>query len=276
MFEARHVSLSFGKKRILEDVSVSFEAGKISTILGPNGAGKSTLLKIMSGAIAAYSGKVYLNGRNAHAYAPLDLARIRAFLAQESSLQFDFSVEEVVILGRIPHLSGWETEQDWAVCEWALNEVGMTAFRERKFSTLSGGEKQRIHLARVLAQLEGNTDLKVSRWLLLDEPTSALDLKHQHSVLTMVRKLAENYGYGVCIVLHDLNLAMRYTDHAVLMHHGKVFASGETRQTLSEERISTVYGVNTVIHAGKNVCPFIQTASLTEAVPERLTATIGR
>lgn len=267
MFEASDISLNFGKKQILDNVSVSFEPGKISTILGPNGAGKSTLLKIMSGAIAASSGEVFFNGRNANEYTSRDLARMRAFLAQESSLQFDFSVEEVVILGRIPHLSGWETEQDWAICDWALNEVEMTEFRERKFATLSGGEKQRIHLARVLAQLEGNTDMDVPRWLLLDEPTSALDLKHQHSVLAMVRKLAENYGYGICVVLHDLNLAMRYTDYAVLMHRGKVFCAGETRQTLSEENISTVYGVNAIIHCARgNSCPFIQTESIEKPV----------
>ncbi len=245
---------------ILNDVSVSFKAGEVSALLGPNGAGKSTLLKILSGVFASDYGGVLLSNRPLCDYAPRALARRRGFLAQESALCFDFSVEEVVVLGRIPHLSGSESAVDWDVCAQMLALVKMSEFRHRRFGTLSGGEKQRIHLARVLTQLAEALPQDESRWLLLDEPTSALDLRFQHEVLALVRAFARERGFGVCVVLHDLNLALRYADNAVLLHGGRVVADGCVRDVLCEENINAVYGVKA--HIYENAAggfPFIQT-----------------
>lgn len=261
MLSVADIGLRRSGKQILSAVSAEFSPGKLSAILGPNGAGKSTLLKIISGVVAPDTGGVVFNGKPLQSFTAPALARQRAFLAQESLLGFDFSVEEVVILGRIPHLSGWESERDWDVCEWALRVVEMTDFRHRRFSTLSGGEKQRIHLARVLAQLEGNrADTAGARWLLLDEPTSALDLRHQHAALTLVRRIARECHLGVLVVLHDLNLAMRYADEVLLLSEGRVAAAGQTRQTLTAGKIAEVYGVRTRIYCETSAtCPFIQT-----------------
>ncbi|MDR2982973.1 MAG: heme ABC transporter ATP-binding protein [Puniceicoccales bacterium] len=261
MLAVSDITLIRSGKKILDNVSASFTPGETSAILGPNGAGKSTLLKIISGVIEPDHGAVSLNERPLKNYTSSELAKQRAFLAQESSLSFDFSVEEVVVLGRIPHLSGWESENDWEICEWALNAVEMSDFRCRRFMTLSGGEKQRIHLARVLAQLEGNkASIESPRWLLLDEPTSALDLRHQHSTLAMVKRFALEYGFGVLVVLHDLNLAMRYTDKILLLHHGQVSANGPTRTTLTARKIAEVYDIHARIFCESEcACPFIQT-----------------
>jgi iron complex transport system ATP-binding protein len=266
-FTARQISLRRAGKPVLADVSVEFAPGELSVILGPNGAGKSTLLKVLSGAIRADTGDVSLNGQPLKHFLPSALARQRAFLTQDAALSADFSVEEVVMLGRTPHMNGWGNSHDRNVCEWALAAVEMIPFRERRFPTLSGGEKQRVHLARVLAQLAddtppttANTAQTTTRWLLLDEPTSALDLRHQHAVLSMVHRFSREYGFGALAVLHDLNLAMRYADKTVLMHEGKIAAAGPTRTTLTCERISTVYDVHArILCETPGACPFIQT-----------------
>lgn len=255
---------------ILDSVSAAFNPGEVSVLLGPNGAGKSTFLKILSGVYAADSGNVSLGERALADFTPRELACRRGFLAQESSLCFDFSVEEVVVLGRIPHLCGNESAGDWDACARALALVRMTEFRHRRFRTLSGGEKQRIHLARVLAQLvEVRAEAPVSscgsRWLLLDEPTSALDLRFQHEVPALVRGLAREQGFGVCAVLHDLNSALRYADKAVLLSGGRIAAAGPVRDVLSEENIGAVYGVRAHIREGAGGIPFIQTEMPGEA-----------
>ncbi len=261
MFATDQISVFRGCKAILDRVSIQLNPGDLNVILGPNGAGKSTLLQALTRTLTPDQGEVFLDGTPLRKL-PFDaLARRRAVLAQESFLQFDFSVEEVVLLGRIPHLSGWESDHDREICSQALHSVEMEAFRHRRYPSLSGGEKQRVHLARVLAQLEdqrGPTD--PAPWLMLDEPTSALDLRHQHSVLGQARKLAKIRGFGVCAVLHDINLALHYADQVVLMDQGRVVAQGSPSETLTAERISDVYQVQAQVLCASN-CPFIQIQS---------------
>ncbi len=246
---------------ILDKVSVSFAPGTFTAVLGPNGAGKSTLLRVLSGSLTPDEGTVTLNGRPLSGYQRAELARRRAVLAQESLLQFDFSVEEVVILGRIPHLSGWESERDRRACARAIAVTELRALRHRRYLSLSGGEKQRVQLARVLAQIDpAEAEHPGDRWLLLDEPTAALDLRHQHSMVALVRSLARSHGFGVIVIVHDLNLAMQYADNVVLLDQGRLAASGPTPETLTVARISDVFGVTTEIHCPRsNACPFIQT-----------------
>lgn len=250
-------------------------------ILGPNGAGKSTLLRLIAGTFRPHAGEITFNGRALAAIPARRLALERAVLSQNISMDADFSVAEVVCLGRTPHtLGARETRQDRHVCEWALGVVGMGGFVERRFGTLSGGEKQRVHLARVLAQLEGGTPAAAaqsgqaaptpatSRWLLLDEPTSALDLRHQHDVLALTRRLSREAGFGVIAVLHDLNLALRYADSVLLLSDGRVAAAGPTRTALTCDLVNTVYGVRSRIFcAGHGECPFIQTEALGHTPP---------
>lgn len=272
MLKAEQISVVRSGRAIVDAVSAAFEPGTLSVILGPNGAGKSTLLRVLSGALAPDGGAASLDGRALTGYSKPALARRRAVLAQESLLQFDFSVEEVVILGRIPHLTGWENEHDRQACDRAIAAAELEHLRYRRYLTLSGGEKQRVQLARILAQIDpGGREMEGTRWLLLDEPTSALDLRHQHTLLTRVRRLSRSHGFGVVAILHDLNLAMRYADQVVLLDRGRAVATGPTRRTLTAPRISAVFGVETEIHCSQaGACPFIQTAHPNHSAHEHI------
>ena len=262
MWEAQSICLQRGKRTILDQVDLPLELGQVTTILGPNGAGKSTLLRILTGSLTDFDGTVTLDQKPLHAYGAAELARRRAVMAQHSFLQFDFTVEEVVLLGRIPHLSGWESEHDRQACDAAIEAVDLEAFRHRHYPTLSGGEKQRVHLARVLAQLDFQQDKEDSpgSWLFLDEPTSSLDLRFQHSLLEQVRALATDHGFGVCAVLHDLNLAMAYADQVLILDEGRRAALGPPRETLTPEIIESVYQVQaTLLDHPKQSFPTIHT-----------------
>lgn len=247
MIETRNLSLIRQGRRLLDRVSLRMEPGRLHVILGPNGAGKSTLLRVLTGSLEADEGSVHLDGRPIRAYASEDLARRRGVLSQDTALAFDFRVEEVVMLGRIPHLSGWETAADAEACQRAMKQVDLLPFADRSYHSLSGGEKQRVQLARVLAQLDLQGALpeeQATRWLFLDEPTSALDLRHQHAVLDLVKQLLPGpTGPGVVMVLHDLNLALQYADQVVLLKEGTVAAEGEPAATLTPARVGEVYGV---------------------------------
>lgn len=243
MLTATGITVTRGGKDLLAGVSLSLRPGEVSAVLGPNGAGKSTLLRVLTGAMAPEAGTVEMDGVAVHALSSGELARRRAVLSQESHLQFDFTVEEVVLLGRIPHLSGWESARDRAACERAIRAADLAELRERRYPTLSGGEKQRVHFARVLAQLDRDEHGGHAPWLFLDEPTSALDLRHQHATLQRVRALAHERGFGICAVLHDLNLALAYAERAVLLSQGTVFAQGAVGETLTAENVSAVFGV---------------------------------
>jgi iron complex transport system ATP-binding protein len=240
-------------RSILARQSLGLRPGCLNVVLGPNGAGKSTLLKVLTGEWTPDHGTVSYEGIPLSELNPPEIARRRAVLGQGSTLSFDFSVFEVVMLGRIPHLSGWESEADREACNEALAAVEMQNFRNRAYPSLSGGEQQRVHLARVLAQLDGKADAAGvgasggCAWLFLDEPTSALDLRHQHAVLELVQNLARDRHLGVLAILHDLNLALRYADHVVLLSEGRQVAAGSPAETLTTENIAEVYGVRAEI-----------------------------
>lgn len=261
MLTARQLSVLRGGRAIVDTVSATFRPGRLSVVLGPNGAGKSTLLRVLTGTLKPDRGEVLLGDRSLHTLAIEELAQRRAVLVQESMLQFDFSVEEVVLLGRIPHLTGWESAHDHDACERALALMELTAMRYRRYPTLSGGEKQRVHLARVLAQLDtGGQSTHEERWLFLDEPTSALDLRHQHSTLALARQLAVAQGLGVIAVIHDLNLALSYADEVLVLADGRTAAHGTPDDVLTAELIHRVYGVHALRREGRNGAPpFIQT-----------------
>lgn len=240
MITAKQLSLMVGGSFILENVSVQIPAAKVTAIMGPNGAGKSTLLKCLTGASHYDAGQISMNGKPLDSYSLGALSRLRAVLSQSATIDFPFSAFDVVKMGRNPYSYISSPSQDEEIAFQALQSVDCLALKDRVFPTLSGGEQQRIQLARVVAQLwETN-----NTYLFLDEPTSALDLKHQHQVLTFVSKLAATNNIGVCIVMHDLNLAMRYADQVLLIQEGRVFASGETNEVLTSNNIENVFEVS--------------------------------
>lgn len=237
MIIAENLSVRIAEKHILEDVSVQIENGKVTAILGPNGAGKSTLLKCLTGSQNANSGTIELDGKRLDDYSLSDLSTKRAVLSQSNPISFPFTVLEIVMMGRNPYAGS--SNEDHEIALEALECVDAIHLKDRIFPTLSGGEQQRVQLARVLAQLWEQENA----YLFLDEPTSALDLKHQHQLLSLVSRLAEDKHFAVCIIMHDLNLAMRYADHVILLKDGKLFAAGSTATTLNKGTIEEVFEV---------------------------------
>lgn len=235
--ELDNLQLTFSKKTILNEVSTHFNAGELTVILGPNGTGKSSLLKVITGELASENRNATINyfDQDATKWQPEHIAKHLGVLPQSSNLTFNFKVEDVVLLGGIA-LSASTTEiKEIAAANMQLTEV--SSLVGRLYPTLSGGEKQRVHLARVLTQLAQSGDKKI---LLLDEPTAALDLLYQHNTLCLAQKLAKA-GAAVVIVMHDLNLAAQYADRLLMLNQGRIVADGTPWQVLTEENIAAVY-----------------------------------
>jgi iron complex transport system ATP-binding protein len=238
---ARAVSVELGGRRVLDDVHVDVAPGCVVVVAGGNGAGKSTLLRTLSGELAPTRGSVVLDERDLAAWPAGEIARRRAVLRQRTEASPTMTAVEVVMLGRLPHNGGVDAARDHAIAGRAMRRTGVDALAARRYATLSGGEKQRVQLARVLTQiLEPASDRP--RYLLLDEPTSGLDLAHQHLCLRIARRLARQ-GAGVLAVLHDLSLAARYADQVVLLRAGRIAATGPTGVALTARNVEEVFGV---------------------------------
>ncbi|MEV6973962.1 heme ABC transporter ATP-binding protein [Kitasatospora sp. NPDC093806] len=233
LLTAEAVRLTVGGREPLTGADVRVTAGEVVALLGPNGAGKSTLLSVLAGDLPPTAGEVRLAGRPLAGYRPAELARRRALLPQAAALSFPFPADEVVRMGRAPWAGTAAAAEDDAVVAEAMAATESTAFTGRPFTALSGGERARVALARVLAQ---RTPL-----LLLDEPTAALDLRHQELVLRLARARAAA-GDGVVVVLHDLTLAAAYADRVVLLTGGATVAAGPVAEVLRAPLLSEVYG----------------------------------
>lgn len=235
MLSVDGISLSLAGRAVLRDVTVAFRPGAVTALLGPNGAGKSTLLACIAGLRQPDGGQVLLNGQPRADLARRDLARRIGLLPQVADVHWDVDVATLVALGRYPHRARWgESAADRDAVARAMATTDVTQFADRPVSALSGGERARVLLARVLA---GEPD-----WLLADEPLANLDPAHQHDALDCLRSVARA-GAGVIVVLHDLNHALRIADRVVLMARGAVVAKGAVEDVLTPERISETYGV---------------------------------
>lgn len=253
MFDVQNLSYRIGRKTLLQQVSFCARPGELMVIIGANGAGKSTLLRLLSGDLLPSGGSVFFQGQALMSQSPAELARQRAVLTQQHTLALAFSVEELVMMGRYPHFQGQPDSRDHLVVSTALAMVGMSEMASRSYPTLSGGEQQRVQLARVLAQVwEANPG-----YLLLDEPLTGLDLHHQHRTLAVARELVGK-GFGVVAVLHDLNLAAQFADQVLLLHHGQVLAYGPPAEVLTTENILAGFDlpVQLVPHPSQD-CPLI-------------------
>lgn len=232
------VWISIGNKDIVKEVSLKVETGKIVGLFGPNGSGKSTLLKGIYRTLKLNKGEVYVDGKNLKSYSSRQIAKMLGVVTQFTTLNFDFSVEEMVLMGRSPHKGAFERdkEEDFKIVRECLKTVDMEDFADRKFLTLSGGEKQRILLARALAQ---ETEL-----LILDEPTNHLDIKYQLQTMNIIKNLKK----GVLLALHDLRLAFLYCDEVYIMKDGEVVANGAPKEVITEELIRKVYEVESRVY----------------------------
>jgi iron complex transport system ATP-binding protein len=239
---ALDVGVRVGPSTLLQGVQLRLAPGEVGAILGPNGAGKSTLLSVLSGLRAPDTGRVTLNGLAVTPATVHQLARHRAVLPQETAVAFDFRVQDVVELGRYPHHLQ-PSPHEAAIVRAAMQATGVADMADRSVSSLSGGERARAQLARVMAQIWEPLADGAPRWLLLDEPTAALDLRHQHETLGTVQRWAREQGVGVLAVLHDPNLALRYADQAWVLDGGVLQASGPPARVLRPALVQRVWQV---------------------------------
>ncbi|HBQ36124.1 MAG TPA: heme ABC transporter ATP-binding protein [Rhodobacteraceae bacterium] len=236
MLTAKNISVTLGKKPILNNVDFSANAGEITAIVGPNGSGKTTLLRAIT-ADLEFSGSVHLNGHDTRQMKAYELAAIRAVLPQSTSLAFPFNVLEVVRLGLT---TGGEAQRENLPMQ-ALARVGLTGFEAKYYQELSGGEQQRVQLARVLAQVWEPVIQGAPRWLFLDEPVASLDIGHQLMVMGLAKTYADAGG-GVIAVMHDLNLTAMFANRVALIDRGEMVAQGRPAEVMREKTLSDAYG----------------------------------
>ena len=258
MIKATELTLAFGAKRVLDRVSIDVPTGALVGILGPNGSGKTTLLRVLAGTLAPQSGQVTMDGAELSGLDRRSVARRVAVVPQDTHLAFDYTVLEVALMGRYPHLGPFEVEgpADFAAAEAALEATGTLDLADRAFTTLSGGEKQRVVIASALAQLDRLTAYGLrltngsrltaddSSLLLLDEPTAALDLRYQVEVTALIKRLHSTSPLTVILSTHDLHFASSLCDTVVLLSAGQVIAQGPPGEVLTTETLSSVYGIS--------------------------------
>lgn len=237
-YTAHSLSLRLGKRRVIDGVSLTLRRGEITALIGPNGAGKSTLLRLLTGFLSPDSGERHIEGRPLADWSASALSRRRAVMLQRTQLNANWPVETVIAMGRAP----WGTEPDPALIRRVMAETGCTHLAGRRYPALSGGEQQRVQLARSLAQLWDHGGPQ--GWLFLDEPTSALDLYYQQHLLRLLKKLTRRGQLHVCIVLHDLNLAALWADRILLLHQGKLVAQGTPQEVIQQSVIHRWYGAD--------------------------------
>lgn len=226
-------------KPVLEDISCTFEAGKIYGIIGPNGSGKTSLVKSILRFIEAEQGAIELNARSLKEYKRKELAREIAFVPQSTGMENSFQTKDIVFMGRIPYQKKFfaeESEEDKLIVDEAMCMTDCYHFRKKEVSLLSGGESQRVVTARAIAQDTG--------WLILDEPTSSLDVKHQIELMNWLVKLKEEKSKTIIAVLHDINIASAYCNNIILMKDGKIHSQGDTSQVLTRENLMEVYDID--------------------------------
>jgi heme transport system ATP-binding protein len=245
MYEGHGITVALRGRRILDGVDLRLTPGTVTVLVGPNGAGKSTLLKVMAGGLRPTAGEVRIDGRRLPQWRPDELAAVRAVLSQSVSVAFPYRVDEVVQFGLPAAIAPARRS---AVVDQALARVGLAGFAGRDCTTLSGGEQQRVHIARTIAQLDAARDDAGTRYLFLDEPTNGLDLAHQMLVVDIAREHAA-IGGAVLAVLHDLNLAAIMADTMVALSAGRIVATGAPGDVITDTLLAETYRVDLKVNA---------------------------
>ena len=247
MIKLENISFSYNKKKeFIQDLSLEFKSGEITTILGPNGSGKSTLLHMMSTYLKPKSGKIYLGDKDLGKLKQKEIAKYISCVYQENEAPDDITVRDLVSFGRniYSNVKKEDKEENKRMIDFALKATGIEEIQDKKVVNLSGGQKQRAFIAMSLAQ---NTDV-----LLLDEPTTYLDIYHQIEILEVVKSLNEKYNITIVMVLHDLNQAINYSHNIVIMKNGNLIKQGKATEVLNEQTIKDVYNVSGYIHKKDN------------------------
>jgi len=241
VIDARNISFSYATKPVMGDVSFTIDEAQVVAVIGPNGSGKTTLLKIINGTLFPDDGQMLIDGKETGRWQRKEIAQKVAIVPQETAMIFPFYAEEIVLMGRFPHLGryGFEDKKDYKIVHEAMEKTDTLAFADRRFSELSAGERQRVLIARALAQ-----EPKV---LLLDESTVFLDLKHQSQFLALLRQLNTEQQLMVIFVTHDINLAAQNADRIILLYFGKIYAIGKPAEVITAANIKEVYDVDVLV-----------------------------
>lgn len=233
MIEVRNIVKEYGNIRVFDDVSLKIQKGKITSFIGPNGAGKSTLLSIISRLIDKDAGKVYIEGKELEKWDTKELAKKISILKQFNHINIRLTVRDLVSFGRFPYSNGKLTEEDWKYVDEAIEYMKLKDIEHKYLDQLSGGQRQRAYIAMVIAQ---DTD-----YILLDEPLNNLDIKHSVEIMRILRRLVDEKGKTVIIVIHDINFASCYSDHIVVLNNGRVIERGGAKDILREDLLRRVY-----------------------------------
>ncbi|MCY4211737.1 MAG: heme ABC transporter ATP-binding protein [Gammaproteobacteria bacterium] len=245
MLTAAKLSYTIAGTRLLRDITLTVNPGEVLALIGPNGAGKSTFLKLLSGELRPTAGVITLEGEALKKWSKLDYARKRAVMPQSTVIAFPFTVFEVVLLGRSPHIRGFEDARDHAITLSAMRLTEVQELALRYYDTLSGGEKQRVQFARALTQIWGDEQIS-TRYLFLDEPVAGMDPAHQHAALKIAREFSRR-EVGVLVVLHDINLAAMYADRIAVFQGGNLYHYGTPDQVLTEPLIKEVFDLDVML-----------------------------
>lgn len=240
-------NLEFGYKEnpVIKNISFNIKSGSFVSIIGPNGSGKSTLLKTINSIYKANRGTISLYGKDISSYKKRELAKTIALVPQDTNIEYDFTVEDIVMMGRHPYKKRFETEleTDHKIVNEALELTNTLVLKDRAINQISGGERQRAIIARALAQKPAV--------ILLDEPTSNLDINHQMDILNLLKKLNKESGLTVVLVIHDINLACRYSDEIILLHKGEILGIGTPEEVITVENVEDAYNMNVAIEKNK-------------------------
>lgn len=250
MIEVKNISKMYGSKSIIDNVSINIKPGKITSFIGPNGAGKSTVLGIITRILSRDSGEVYIDGRELGQWKSDELSRVIAILKQSNQLNVRLNVRDLVAFGRFPYSKGRLTQEDNAKIDEVLAYMELESMQYKFLEELSGGQKQRAYIAMVLAQ---DTD-----YIFLDEPLNNLDMKHSVQIMKILRKIVDELGKTVILVIHDINFAASYSDEIIALQDGKVVIHDEVENTIEETVLAGIYDMEFNIQEvrGKKVCVY--------------------
>ncbi|MGV3467423.1 MAG: ABC transporter ATP-binding protein [Heyndrickxia sp.] len=239
MITIKNVSKRYGNKSVVNDVNLNIEKGKITSFIGPNGAGKSTLLSMVSRLIPKDSGEILIDGKEMSKWKPNELAKKLSILKQSNHINIRLTVKELVSFGRFPYSKGKLTKEDWVYVDEAIQYMELKSIQDKFLDQLSGGQQQRAYIAMVIAQ---NTE-----YILLDEPLNNLDMKHSVKIMKVLRRLADELGKTVIIVIHDINFASCYSDNVVALKNGTIVQDGPTENIIDSSVLGDIYEIDIAI-----------------------------
>lgn len=233
MIQVKNITKKYGSKKVVDDVTINIPKGKITSLIGPNGAGKSTVLSIMSRLMKSEGGTVLVEGKEIHSWDQKELAKKLAILKQSNHINMRLTIRELVSFGRFPYSGGNLTKEDEEQIELAIGYMQLKELEHRYLDELSGGQRQRAYIAMVIAQN--------SEYILLDEPLNNLDMKHASEIMKTLRKLVDELGKTVVIVIHDINFASCYSDYIVALKNGEIAAEGDVETLIQKECLEAIY-----------------------------------